>query len=720
LKRDFLLEIGCENLPSGYVDDAISQLGRAFEEGLRAHRIGYESLTAAGTPKRLVMHVVGLDARQAAAETKIVGPPVKVAVASDGSYTEAALGFARAQGAAVEKLARVQTERGEYLAVIRRVAGRQTVAILREQIPQWVAGIRMPKTMRWDGSGLRFGRPVRWILCLYGAAAVRVRIGGLVAGRTTRLTPLSEASVSVTNVSRYFTLMRKHGILLDPAARREAVRTQAIACARRRGGTLVEDEELVGIVANLLESPVALAGTYDESFLALPREVVVTALKSHQRYFSVAGRRGRLVPHFVAFADGASRGTARIVRGYERVLRARLDDAVFYYKEDTARPFVEMAARLGGIVWLEGLGTLAEKAERIERLALWLRDSWGMGNGDLERRLRRAAVLAKADLASEMVKDGKEFTSLQGYIGREYARVSHEDAEVAEAVFEHYLPRFAGDRVPHTGTSVLLALADKLDTITGCFIMGLEPTGSQDPYALRRQAVGVLRILIAKRSPVSLMGAIAQSIALFEPKAAHSRSRGAGELRAAIGEFFAQRLYTMLRGDGTNHDLVSAILSAPWQNPFAASEMVAELKRMRQAGTLAPFALAMKRITNIIPKALREGFSEEIGRRSLVALSGRDVAVLGFSLDAFAEDAERALWENVAASCSKIVELEHSGGLAQAICVLRGLVPYVNKYFDDVLVNCEDEKLRNNRILFLLSTYNAFRLVCDFSVIAGE
>ena len=720
MRKDLLLEIGCENLPSGYVDETIAQLGRAFEEGLRAERIAFESLTAAGTPKRLVIHVSGLEGRQAAAETKIMGPPVKVAIGPDGSYTQAALGFARSQGVAVEDCRRVGTERGEYLAVVRKVAGRATSAILKEAIPRWIAGIRMPKTMKWDGSALRFGRPIRWVLCLYGASAVKLRVGSLTAGRKTRLTPLSEAEVSVADVSRYFALLEKHGIILDPAARREAVRSQAIRCAEESGGALVEDEELVGIVANLLEFPVALAGEYDTAFLALPREVIVTALKSHQRYFSVAGPGGALIPRFVAFADGARRGTARIVRGYERVLRARLDDAVFYYREDTARPFAEMASRLSGIVWLEGLGTLAEKAGRIEHLALWLRSAWGIGDGDLERRVRRAALLAKADLASEMVKDGKEFTSLQGYIGREYARASHEETEVAEAVFEHYLPRFAGDRVPRSETGALLALADKLDTIVGCFIAGLEPTGSQDPYALRRHAVGILRILIEKRSSVSLPDAIAKGIELFGQKVAASPLSQAAGLERTIRDFFSQRLQTMLRGDGASHDLVAAVLAPPWRSPFSAAEMVGELESMRKAGSLAPFALAMKRIANIIPKKLKGDLTEERGRAALAALAGREDSRLGFSSSAFVEAAERSLHDEVCRASAKLLELERAGEPHSAIGVLRGLVPYVNTYFDDVLVNCEDEELRNNRIHFLLSAYMAFGLVCDFSLISGE
>lgn len=720
MKKDFLLEIGCENLPSGYVDDALSQLARRFKEGFRAERVGFESLAVSGTPKRLVVHCVGLEARQAAAETKIVGPPVKVGVGPDGSFTQAAAGFARSQGVEVGELARVQTERGEYLAVIKRTAGKPTVAILKEKIPQWVTELRMPKTMKWDASGVRFGRPIRHVVCLYGSAVVRVRIGAIVAGRTTRLSPLFEKETSVADVGRYLSLMRKHRIILDAKERRDTVRSCAIECARRSGGTLVEDEDLVGIVANLLESPVAMTGSYDESFLALPREVIVTALKSHQRYFSVSGPRGRLLPSFVAFADGAHRGERRIIQGYERVLRARLDDAVFYYREDTARPLAEMAGRLAGVVWLEGLGNLAEKAARIEKLALWMREAWGLDDGDLDRRIRRAALLAKADLASEMVKDGKEFTSLQGYIGREYARVSGEEAEVAEAVYEHYLPRFSGDRIPQKNTSVLLALADKLDTITGCFIMGLEPTGSQDPYALRRQAVGVLRIMIARRCPVSLGEAIARSIELFGAKTGGASCRGPVELAGAVREFFSQRLLTMLRGDGANHDLVAAVLSAPWRSPFSTGEMVAELVKMRKTGELAPFALAMKRVANIIPKAMKEGLSREQGRMSLEGLSKRDESMLGFSSAGFVEDAERSLYERVSLACSRIIELEGSREFHQSVRVLQDLVPHINKYFDDVLVNCQEEKTRDNRIHFLLSTYRAFSLVCDFSLIAGE
>jgi glycyl-tRNA synthetase beta chain len=719
VKRDFLLEIGCENLPSGYLDDAVAQLGKLAEEGLRSARIPFDRASALGTPKRLVVHVAGLSSKQEAAEERIVGPPSAIAVAADGTFTKAAEGFAKSQGVAVAALVRVKTPKGEYLAVLRRIRGRPTLAILEELIASWIAGIRMPKTMRWGSGGLRFGRPIRWIVCLYGDEVVPFTIGGLRSGRLTRFSPLFEDEVPVESTETYFSLMKKHGIMLDPAARRDLIRSEARRCASEHGGTLVEDDSLVGIVANLLESPVVLAGRYDESFLTLPREVIVTALKSHQRYFSAADESGRLVPLFIAFADGARRNVKGIAKGYERVLRARLDDAVFYYREDTARPFDEMAAKLEGIVWLEGLGSLAEKASRLEALALFLRELWNLGGEGLERSIRRAARLAKADLASEMVKDGKEFTALQGYIGREYARVSGEASEVSEAIYEHYLPRFAGDALPRGDASALLALADRIDTITGCFIMGLEPSGSQDPYALRRHAMGVLRIVIAREAGLSIMKALEKSIELYGGSST-SAPRPRGALLAALREFFSQRMYTILRGEGVDQDLASALLAAPWEYPYALSEMASRLQGMRREGKLAPFVLAMKRVSNIIPRALREAFTPQAGARALSALAEKRAEELGVDPALFACDAERKLFDEVSRACAKLSEIERSKKAYESLAVLRSLVPHVNRYFEDVLVNCDDQKVRDNRIAFLSSSYNVFMLVCDFSLIAGE
>jgi glycyl-tRNA synthetase beta chain len=343
----------------------------------------------------------------------------------------------------------------------------------------------------------------------------------------------------------------------------------------------------------------------------------------------------------------------------------------------------------------------------------------GVADEKMERSIRRSSLLAKADLASEMVKDGKEFTALQGYIGREYARVSGEDEEVVEAIYEHYLPRFAADRMPRGETSSFLALADKIDTITGCFVMGLEPSGSQDPYALRRHAMGALRILIAQRSVLSLPKALDRSVELF-PDALKTSSRGRGKLHALLREFYAQRLYTIIRGEGVDHDLATAVLSAPWEYPHAVKDMADELENLRKGGELSAFVLAMKRVTNIIPRTLRDGYSEDAGIQALEAFSAGREAELGFSSALFLVDAEKKLNEEMSLACEKLLDIKRSGTVQRSIGILKGIVPYVNKFFEDVLVNCEDEKIRDNRIAFLASSYRVVMLFCDFAQIAGE
>lgn len=673
-----------------------------------------------GTPNRLVVHIEGLSGKQESTEERIVGPPWAVAVSPDGSYTKAAEGFARSQGVSMDRLKRIETEKGEYVAVTKLIRGRTSASILREVIPEWLAGLRFPKVMRWDSSGFRFARPIRWIVSLYGARVLKLDVGLVTAGRKTRLSPYFESVLEVDSVNHYFSQMKKNRVILDPEERRQTVRRLAGAKADSLGGELVEDEQLVGAVADLLESPVVLVGGFDPSFLELPREVIVTALKSHQRYFSVAGKGGRLKPNFIAFADGARKNTREISKGYERVLQARLADADFYFREDTAKPIEHMAGKLAGIVWFEGLGNVAQKAQRIEKLALWMLPAIHGDDDELGKNVQRAALLAKADLASEMVKDGKEFTLLQGYIGREYARVSGEHEEVSRAIYEHYLPRYAGDEVPSGDTGLLVALADKLDTVTGGFILGLEPTGSQDPYALRRHALGILRISVERTVRLSLPRGIERSLKLFEEEGLVPDGSDPPELSGRIVAFFTQRFKTVLRGDGFDHDLVTAVLNAPWEVPFEAREMVEELQRMRRDSELPEFVLAMKRVANIIPVDLKKGFTRNAGDQALRAFADRNESELGFSSSDFIEQSEKDLYEAAADVGAKLLELEGSGMRSKSLQVLSELTPAVNLYFDKVLVNCEDERVRNNRISFLLDLYRVFSLYCDFAAIAGE
>jgi glycyl-tRNA synthetase beta chain len=719
MKNDFLLEIGCENLPSGYIDGALRQLEERFSKEMNSLRIEYDSLYVTGTPNRLVVHLKGLPVKQEGSVTTVTGPPVSVAVADDGSWTKAAEGFARKQGVSADDLTRLKTDKGEYLAVKVTEKGRPVDVVLKEQVPLWISALRFPKVMKWDRTDLRFARPVRWVLALLGEKPLKFKLGRLTSAPATRLSPFFEESVPVEGQDHYFKLLSKARIILDRAKREEKVRKEANSAAVETGGILVDDAELYSMVANLVESPVAMAGSFDRKFLELPREVIVTALKSHQRYFSVQTKSGKLRANFIAFADGARKNKAEILKGYERVLQARLADAGFYYREDTSVPLEKMSERLDGIVWLEGLGTLADKAARTASLAGWICEAWKPDDDGLAGRVKRAARLAKADLASEMVKDGKEFTKLQGYIGREYALAAGEDGEVADAVYEHYLPKFSGDSLPATDTGTVLALADRLDTIAGCFIQGFEPTGSQDPYALRRQAVGILRICSEKGIPLEIPETLAFSLGQFGEEAIGSSGRPAGDLVEGMIDLFSQRLNSILRSEGNDYDLVAAVLTAPWQYSSAVEGMAASLAKLRKAGSLQDFALAMKRVVNILPKEYRRPATKDEGDAALIELS--DGGRAGGSIDQalFAEKSEKSLFAAASKAADELLALG-SSGLDGSIGILHGLVPEVNLFFDEVLVNCEDESVKKNRIAFLLALSRISGRFCNFMEIVAD
>ncbi|MCD6380275.1 glycine--tRNA ligase subunit beta [bacterium] len=715
MERNFLLEIGCENLPSGYLDLALEQLKEECAAGLKNERIKFDSISTLGTPNRLVVYITNLASKQKVIEEEVTGPPVSVAVSDQGDYTRAAFGFAESQGVSVEDLKRVRRERGEYLAVVKRIPGRKTEDVLKKMAPLWITGIRFPKTMRWDGSGLRFARPIRWIFSFLGEKQFKFRVGSVSSGNKTRVRPSFDIYVEVGGIDGYFSLMQENRIVLDPAERRERVVKALRREAKRLGARVVRDDELVAVVANLLESPVPFTGRFKEGFLSLPRQVIVTALKSHQKYFSVEDEEGKLKPFFIAFADGIRKNRKEIVRGYERVLQARLADAVFYFDEDTSIPISEMAKRLSSIVWMEGMGSLADKSTRTERLSLWLKSKWNIGSDRLSDTISKAAKLAKADLASEMVKDGKEFTLLQGYMGREYARVSGEDESVAEAIYEHHLPRFAGDDMPVGEAGLIISCADKLDNISGGFILGFGPTGSVDPYALRRQAMGVLRLMIEREMAVSLPEAIDKSLSLYEESVSNIPS-----LFDVIYKFFGRRFFSILRAEGFDHDIVTALMSAGWEIPFLTRKMALQLSRMRKEGRLSPFILAMKRIANITGSVSKDNIRTR-GLEMLALLAGREEEKLPFTPDFFKLKAETDLFKTASKAAARVLSLKRERKEDQVFSMLyQELVGPVDRYFDEVLVNCDEEKTRKNRISFLSALRSAFSYLCNYSEIKDE
>ncbi|MDZ7860224.1 MAG: glycine--tRNA ligase subunit beta [Candidatus Krumholzibacteriota bacterium] len=713
--RNFLLEVGCENLPSSYLDLALEQLEKKCASELEDKRVGFDSVYVLGTPNRIVIYVTDLASKQRTVEEEITGPPISAAVSDRGEYTKAAYGFAKSQNVSAEDLKKVRRKKGEYLAVVKKIQGRKTNELLMEIVPDWITGLKFPKTMRWDGSGLRFARPLRWILSFLGKKAFKLTIGSVSSGRKTRVNPFFDEYTKVEDIDGYFSLMKKNGIILDPVKRRKKVAEALRREARKIKAKVVPDDKLVATVANLLESPVPFTGRFDDSFLKLPRRVIVTALRSHQKYFSVEDGNGKLKPFFIAFADGVRKNRKEIIGGYERVLQARLADAEFYYNEDTSLPLSEMAEKLEDIVWMEGLGSLAEKSSRMEKLALWIMSEWNPAGDGLSSVISRAAKLAKADLASEMVRDGKEFTLLEGYMGREYARVSGEEESVAEAVYEHNLPRFAGDDIPEGYAGVILSCADKIDNISGGYILRCQPTGSVDPYALRRQAMGVLRLMIEKEIPVSLPRAVNVSLSLFKDVEGEGTS-----LFDAIYEFFSRRFFNMLRAEGFGHDIVTALMSAGWNVPFLTRKMAVQLTRMRDDGVLSPFILAMKRIANIAGDLSESDIGID-GLEMLGLLAGGDIEKMTFDPGLFIDKAEKDLFDAAIESAAGILRLRSEEREEMVFSLLREeLVEPVNRYFDEVLVNCNDEKTKKNRLSFLRALSSAFSYTCDYSRITEE
>ncbi|MHB8918801.1 MAG: glycine--tRNA ligase subunit beta, partial [Desulfocucumaceae bacterium] len=491
--KDFLLEIGTEEMPARFVGPALQQLKELAGNQLREKRIQFEQVRAVGTPRRLAVYTTGLAESQQPLVKEVKGPALKVAYNSSGEPTPAVLGFARSQRVDMASLVVKPVGPVEYVFARKSEQGRPTAEVLAQICPELIAGLHFPKPMRWGDLEFRFARPIRWILALYGNAVVRFSLAGLEAGRTTlghRF--LSRGPLTLNDARDYFGEMKKAFVVVDPEERKQLIRSQVEAAAKSEGGRVEEDEELLDEVTNLVEYPTAFVGSYDQAFLRLPKEVPVTVMREHQRYFPVTGSDGGLLPRFIGVRNGITEHIDTVRAGNEKVLRARLADGAFFWDEDLKVPLADRAGSLKKVIWQESLGTVYDKVERVTGLALFIGEKLGAGN-DLLGIIKRAAAICKADLVTNMVY---EFPELQGVMGREYALRSGEIRDVAQAIFEHYLPRFAGDILPSTQGGRVLSLADKMDTLAGCFAVGIQPTGSQDPYALRRQALGIGSIIL--------------------------------------------------------------------------------------------------------------------------------------------------------------------------------------------------------------------------------
>jgi glycyl-tRNA synthetase beta chain len=714
-RSSFLLEIGTEEIPVDYILPAVEQLGIDLGNWLAEERLEHGEIITLATPRRLAVIVEDLQLGQKDHEDEVTGPPVAAAY-RDGEPTKAATGFARGQGVDMDQLYTVQTPKGEYLAAIKKTPGRSSSDLLAAEIPNLIQGIRFPKTMIWGDGNLRFARPIRWLVALLGEDVVPVKLGTLEAGRVSYGHRLAAPDpVEITGASAYEDILAGAQVEVDHRLRREGLLNQARAATREMGGLLVEDDQLTNTINFLVEKPLALAGTFDREFLALPREVISTAMKAHQRYFSVEDAAGNLLPGFIVVLNGPREHVDLVLRGNEMVLRARLEDARFYWEDDCRTGLEGMLAKLESVVWMEGFGNIADRSRRLVRLSGLIADLLPGDTCDRES-LVWAAHYCKADLASEMVKDGKEFTKLQGYMGQAYALADGVAENRARMILEHSFPRFAGDRLPCDTESMILALSDRLDAICGFWLAGFAPTGSKDPYALRRQALGVLRILSEGELPLDLLELLKVSLAGY-PDTGDLPPGTADDLL----EFFSGRLQRMLEEQGVVRDIYDAIFFTGESRVLDLRARALALNALRGDQSFEKLIIGARRVANILAK---EGWQGDPGE-SLALLQKWTVGGstgFGFSEELLEEEAERSLCGVLKTRAVDLTRAAETRDYTAAYRVLADLGSDIDAYFDGVMVNAKEPALRGNRLAFLKNLSQIFLYFADFSrvVLEGE
>jgi glycyl-tRNA synthetase beta chain len=683
LAKELFLEIGTEEIPSRFILPALEQMRELFARLLAAGRISSSAeVKTYGTPRRLILHAPMLDERQADISKEVLGPPKRVAYDGSGRPTRAAIVFAEKNGIPVDALAVKSTEKGEYVVARIDEKGGDTAAWLAGALPGYILSIPVPKSMRWMDKDIRFARPIHWVLALFGGSILAFDLNGIKSGNLSRGHRfMSPGAFLVKDFRSYQSQCEPNYLVIDPVIRRQRIVNQAEDLARNVGGRVLEDPGLVDEVTNLVEYPVPVIGTFSREFLRVPKDVLITAMREHQRYFSVVDGSGSLLPYFITISNTRAEDMEVVRSGNERVLTARLSDAAYFYDHDVKVRLADRVEGLKKVTYQEKLGTVFDKTERVRGLARYLAGLFGADGPVAER----AAHLCKADLLSGVVG---EFPKLQGVMGRQYALVSGEDPRVAEAIAEHYLPRFAGDLLPKTPEGMCVGIADRIDTITGCFSVGLIPSGSEDPYGLRRQSIAILAMLFDRSRHLSVSALIAQACRGFSMKGDAAKKVGAEVL-----DFLRQRLAGTLTTEGLRTDVVDAALSVSFDDPLVAKEKVKALDAWRTSEDYQPLVTALKRAGNIIPKdfqgAVTAGVLKEEAEKALFA--------------AYSEIKDRVT--------EKTAKLDFRGALTD----IASLRKPVDAFFDTVMVMDKDPAVKSNRLALLAGITRLFSEIADFS-----
>jgi len=684
MHHELLFEIGTEEIPAGYIMPALAQLERIIDDRLNALALPYSGLRTAATPRRLAVSVTGLAERQPDRKEEILGPPKKAAFDQNGQPTQAAIGFAKKNGIEVEALQIMATPKGEYLMVRVEQIGRPTEELLAELLPEVVTSLNFPKSMRWGAGRTSFARPIQWLLAVYGGKTVTFSLDTITSSNTTRGHRfMAKAPVPASCFSDYVETLRTAQVMVEPTERRAAVLAEITKAAQQVGGTILPDDELVDTVCNLLEKPFALCGTFEQRFLALPREVLITSMREHQKYFAVVDSAGKLMPHFIAVNNTGTKDAKLAADGHQRVIRARLEDAFFFFKEDQHRTLEARVEDLSGVIFQHKLGTMLDKTRRITALA-----------GLLAKKLapehlahtERAARLAKTDLLTDMVG---EFPTLQGSIGKDYALLNGEMPEVATAIREHYLPVRAGGTLPVSIPGALVGIADRLDSIAGCFGIGQTPTGTADPFGLRRLSLGLLHIINTMGFSLSLTEFVDEALSLYGDKLTVPQA----EARRNVLEFIKGRFSNDLTGQGIPAETVEAVTSVSFDDPLDCKRRINALMAISGQEAFTVLAGAFKRVINIIKE-------------------NSETSVQAGLLSESAEQKLHAAYLAVRAEATPLLE---ASDYEKALAVILKMKAPVDTFFEEVMVMAEDERVRANRLNLLTAIAQLFLQIGDFS-----
>jgi len=684
---DLLLEIGTEEIPAKFMPPALAELAQLAKDRLEEERIGYEEVITWGTPRRITLMVKGLADMQSDLEEEVRGPAVKAAYDAEGNPTKAVIGFAKGQGVEVDSLITKEMPNGSYVFAIKKAVGKKSEEILPIILPQLVSGIHFPKPMRWGYTEMRYARPIRWIVALKDAQVINFKVENIQSGNVSRGHRfLGSQELVIESVQSYVQQMEDNYVIVDPKKREEMILAQIKDLENTVEGTAQIDSDLLEEVVYLVEYPTALMGNFDPAYLIMPEQLIITPMKEHQRYFPVL-KGHHILPKFITVRNGSAEHIEEVQKGNEKVLVARLDDAKFFYTEDLKIKLWDNVAKLEKIVFQEKLGTVYEKTQRDKNGVANIAPLIGLNHDGVERAMRACDIM-KADLVSNVVY---EFPELQGIMGEKYAFAQGEHPLVAKAISEHYLPRFAGDEIPLTFEGLACSIADKLDTICGCFAVGIEPTGSQDPYALRRQAAGICAMIVGRKILISLNYLIAQAVENLPQHLIENKE----ELIAKIYAFFEQRVRNILADDGCDYDVIEAIIAAGYDNVTEALYRARALQKFKGSVEFERMMTLYTRANNLAKKAQTKEINE-----------------------AYLEDeSEKLLYQDI-----KFAETTMKKYLAvhtydEGLMLISTLEDTLNAFFEKVMVMVEDENVRTNRLALLARFADLGIQIADLSKI---